>query len=292
MGPKYSLVRSKSSAKEDDDLRSILDDISASPSYSTKSILKRQLPYDEEDFLQSKTKKAVAFDMVTVYYFPRAQGFTSVPSQGGCTLGMTLQHAHVQHFSILEHAVEKRRLHRQALLQLRSERLNAQGAPTESSYDSVSEEEQSDASESQLDLDSHYSLQPVPPRQREALLRAAGITKIDPAEKYECMKIRSSRKFCGCRCKGCCDRDTCSCSKTGIKCQSEYLNFPCGCLQYGCANSSGRIEFDPVRVRKHFIHTLMSVASENKQKLMDGEEEGEQVMHTTHERLEAATLAS
>jgi hypothetical protein len=45
------------------------------------------------------------------------------------------------------------------LLQLRSERLNAQGTPVSSSDDSESEEEQSDASESELDLDSYYFLQ-------------------------------------------------------------------------------------------------------------------------------------
>jgi cysteine/serine-rich nuclear protein len=267
-----------SSAKEDEDLRSILDyiQVSASPKYSSKSNLKCQLPDDEQDFPQSNINNAVTFDKVTVYYFPRAQGFTSVPSRGGCTLGMTSQHAHVQHFSILEYAVEKRRLHRQTLLELRSERLNAQGAPIESRYDSVSEEGQSNISESRLDFEGHSFLQPVPPRQREALLRAAGITKIDPVEKDECTEIRSSRKLCGCRCKGCCDPDTCSCSQAGIKCQVEDLNFPCGCSHYGCANSSGRIEFDPVRVRKHFIHTLMRVAFENKQKLKEGEEEGEQ----------------
>jgi cysteine/serine-rich nuclear protein len=47
----------------------------------------------------------------------------------------------------------------QVLLQLRSERLNAQGTPVSSSDESESEEEQSDASESELDLDSYYFLQ-------------------------------------------------------------------------------------------------------------------------------------
>lgn len=32
-------------------------------------------------------KKNVCFANVTVYYFPRTQGFTCVPSQGGSTLG-------------------------------------------------------------------------------------------------------------------------------------------------------------------------------------------------------------
>jgi hypothetical protein len=36
---------------------------------------------------QQTMKKSVNFDGVTVYYFPRVQGFTCVPSQGGSTLG-------------------------------------------------------------------------------------------------------------------------------------------------------------------------------------------------------------
>lgn len=35
------------------------------------------------------------------------------------------------------------------------------------------------------------------------------------------------------------------------------MNFPCGCTVDGCGNSIGRIEFNPARVRKHFIHTIM-----------------------------------
>jgi len=55
--------------------------------------------------------------------------------------------------------------------------------------------------------------------------------------------------------------------------QVDRLNFPCGCSRDGCANSSGRIEFNPVRVRTHFIHTLMRLELEKKQKLEEGEEE-------------------
>ena len=39
--------------------------------------------------------------------------------------------------------------------------------------------------------------------------------------------------------------------------QVDRLNFPCGCTREGCGNTSGRIEFNPMRVRTHFIHTLM-----------------------------------
>lgn len=113
MGLNYSLSQSRSSVQEDADLGSILDSTSVSQKASRQSSLKRHLTYDEQDGPQSKRKKAITFDKVTVYYFPRAQGFTCVPSQGGSTLGMASQHAHVQNFSILEHAVEQRRLHRQ-----------------------------------------------------------------------------------------------------------------------------------------------------------------------------------
>jgi len=37
---------------------------------------------------KSKKRKNVRFDDVTVYYFPRSQGFVSVPSQGTVTLGL------------------------------------------------------------------------------------------------------------------------------------------------------------------------------------------------------------
>lgn len=263
MGAKCSLWRSVSS----EDRRNL---------GSRKSNIKRQQPYNEKDLPQPKRKKAVIFDNVTVYYFPRAQGFISVPSHGGSTLGMSPQHAYAQHLSISEHADEKRRLHRQAMLRLPTERLNAQVAPVGSGHDSISEEEQSNASESQLDLDSRSSLKQVPPRQREALLRAAGITEINPIEKDECMKIRLSRKLCGCRCKGYCDPDKCSCSQSGIKCQVQYPNPPCGCSHFGCGNPNGRIELNYDQVRQHFKDTLLRLNFENKEKLKEEEEEGRQ----------------
>lgn len=41
--------------------------------------------------------------------------------------------------------------------------------------------------------------------------------------------------------------------------------FPCGCSQESCGNNMGRIEFNPSRVRTHFIHTLMRLEMENRQ---------------------------
>lgn len=231
----------------------------------SKSNLKRKIEGDNIDGPQGKRKKEnIKFDSVTVYYFPRAQGFSCVPSQGGSTLGMEWEHSHTQKFSLVEHAMEQRRLHKQILQQLKSERHTMQGAALSSSEDSDTEEEASDISESELDLDSYYFLQPVTTRQRRALLRAAGVRKIEGYEKDECRDIRTSREFCGCACKGTCNPDNCSCSLAGIKCQVDRLNFPCGCTREGCSNTTGRIEFNPVRVRTHFIQTLMRIGLEKK----------------------------
>lgn len=41
--------------------------------------------------------------------------------------------------------------------------------------------------------------------------------------------------------------------------------FPCGCSQEACGNKIGRIEFNPSRVKTHFIHTLMRLEMENRQ---------------------------
>lgn len=43
------------------------------------------------------------------------------------------------------------------------------------------------------------------------------------------------------------------------------MSFPCGCTQEGCANESGRTEFNPMRVRAHFLHTLMRLELEKQQ---------------------------
>ncbi|XP_063358253.1 uncharacterized protein LOC134647851 [Cydia amplana] len=230
-----------------------------------RSSLKRKCSDEsQEEPPMKKRKEGIKFDNVTVYYFPRTQGFTCVPSQGGSTLGMEREHTHSQNFTLAEHALEQRRLHRQILQQLKSERHSLQGAALSSSEDSDTEEEASDISESELDLDSYYFLQPVPTRQRRALLRAAGVRKIEGYEKDECRDIRTSREFCGCACKGVCNPENCSCSLAGIKCQVDRLNFPCGCTRDGCGNTTGRIEFNPVRVRTHFIHTLMRLGLEKK----------------------------
>lgn len=274
--PNFYLDLSSTSSIENNDCSPLMivptstcNDISISNESAQKtprrSSLKRKIEENDENKSQFKKKKQrIQFDNVTVYYFPRAQGFTCVPSQGGSTLGMEWEHSHSQNFTLMEHALEQRRLHRQIIMQLKNERNTLQTATISSSEESDTEEEASDISESELDLDSYYFLQPVPTRQRRALLRAAGVRKIEGYEKDECRDIRTSREFCGCACKGSCDPNTCSCSIAGIKCQVDRLNFPCGCTRDCCKNTTGRIEFNPVRVRTHFIHTLMRLGLERK----------------------------
>lgn len=71
-------------------------------------------------------------------------------------------------------------------------------------------------------LEEMTSLHPYPARKRRALLRAAGVRKIDREEKRELQALRQSREDCGCRCNRVCDPETCSCSLAGIKCQVRW----------------------------------------------------------------------
>lgn len=224
---------------------------------------------------RSRHRKTVGFDSVTVYYFQRMQGFTCVPSQGGSTLGMSPLHVEKRTFSLRQHAHERRRL-----------QFGDVDCSNTSSSSSLSPDDTAGSSSSAGDGSSAYQggssllgageeedddgetlsyLQPVPTRQRRALLRASGVRKIDALEKEECRDIRASREFCGCACKGRCLPESCSCSIAGISCQVDRLSFPCGCTQEGCGNTSGRTEFNPVRVRAHFLHTLMRLEFEKQQ---------------------------
>lgn len=233
--------------------------LAPSVAVKVKSNLKRRSAEDApttDVSSEKRPKKGITFDGVTVFYFTRMQGFGCVPSQGGCTLGMEFQHMHSRRFTLAEHAAEQRKMHRAQLQELN-------GARSSSSEETDSEEEPSESG-SEAESESYGFLQPVTTRQRRALLKAAGVRKIDSTEKDECRVIRTSREVCGCTCRGYCDPDTCACSQAGIKCQVDRPNFPCGCTQDGCANVVGRVEFNPARVRTHFIHTIMRLNLENK----------------------------
>uniref|UniRef100_A0A3Q3K1C1 Cysteine/serine-rich nuclear protein N-terminal domain-containing protein n=1 Tax=Monopterus albus TaxID=43700 RepID=A0A3Q3K1C1_MONAL len=236
---------------------------SASGSFTPDSILKREK--------RLRTRR-VHFENVTVYYFSRRQGFTSVPSQGGSTLGMSNRHSWVRQYSLGEFAVEQERIHRDMLRDhLKEEKLNSIKLKLTKNGTVESEEASTltaeDISDDDIDLDNtevdeYFFLQPLTTKKRRALLRTSGVKKIDVEEKHELRAIRMSREDCGCDCRVFCDPETCACSIAGIKCQVDRMSFPCGCTKEGCSNSAGRVEFNPIRVRTHFLHTIMKLELE------------------------------
>lgn len=239
-------------------------------SLPVRSILKRPKLAD--------TQSSVCFDLVTVYSFPRCQGFTSVPSRGGATLGMMRRHNDVQTFTITEHAVEQRHRRREqlrerwrqekfleikqklissgAINEKEAETLTLDQVPTEETYININSTE----------LEGGGFLQPFSSKQRQAILLAAGVKRVDKEEKRQLHALRLSRETCGCDCQGFCEPESCACSLAGIKCQVDRFNFPCGCTPDGCENTQGRVEFDSRRVRTHHIHTIMRLELERRLK--------------------------
>ncbi|XP_066485023.1 cysteine/serine-rich nuclear protein 1 [Tiliqua scincoides] len=216
----------------------------------------------------------VEFDRVTVFYFQRCQGFTSVPSRGGCTLGMVTKHSFSQEFTLTEFSKEQEAVRREKLKErLKEEKLEALKWKLTMNGTKESEEASrlttEDISDDDIDLNSMELedgfLQPYPAKKRRALLKALGVKKIDKEEKRELHGIRLSREDCGCDCQEFCDPETCSCSLAGIKCQMDHTSFPCGCTKDGCGNTEGRIEFNQARVQTHFIHTIMKLELEKNQ---------------------------
>lgn len=178
------------------------------------------------------------------------------------------KHVHRDDFTLAEFAKEQRRIHREMLEKQRQEGKLMEGLEARLAEMEEEEEEGCHSDEDSdwefEDLDDYYFLQPVSIRQRRIMLRNSGVKKIDNTEKDTCKQIRQSREHCGCDCKLYCDPKTCACSLAGIKCQVDRLSFPCGCTKDGCANPTGRVEFNPIRVRTHFIHTVMRLELESK----------------------------
>ncbi|XP_071348018.1 cysteine/serine-rich nuclear protein 2-like [Trachinotus anak] len=218
----------------------------------------------------------VRFDHVTVFSFPRCQGFISVPRRGGATLGMVRRHSTIQRYTVADHALEQRQRRREKLRErLRVEKFNAlkhkliiSGAMDQREADRLTmdqiPEEDSDIHISDAELKGGGLLPPYTSKQRQALLQGAGVKRIDREEKRQLHALRLSREACGCDCQGFCEPETCACSLAGIKCQVDRFNFPCGCTKDDCGNSHGRIEFDSRRVQTHYIHTVMRLELEKR----------------------------
>uniref|UniRef100_A0AAV2JVN4 Cysteine/serine-rich nuclear protein N-terminal domain-containing protein n=1 Tax=Knipowitschia caucasica TaxID=637954 RepID=A0AAV2JVN4_KNICA len=242
----------------------------APAAFPLRSILKKpKLPAAQNN---------VCFLQVTVYSFPRCQGFTGVPSRGGATLGMTRRHCEVQTFTIAEYTLEQRHRRREQLRErwrqekfleikeklITSGTINETGAET-LTIDQVPFEEMN-ININSVELEGGGFLQPYSSKQRQAILLAAGVRRIDKEEKRQLHTLRLSRETCGCDCQGFCEPESCACSLAGIKCQVDRFNFPCGCSQDGCGNTQGRVEFDSRRVRTHHFHTIMRLELERRPK--------------------------
>ncbi|XP_039508559.1 cysteine/serine-rich nuclear protein 2 [Pimephales promelas] len=249
-------------------------------------------------------RKQVRFDAVTVYYFSRRQGFTSVPSQGGSSLGMARHHCAIRHYTLGEFAREQESSHKHVLRQhLRQEKLNARKLKLTRNgtvdcpeaelltLDDISDE---DLDVESVEVDDCFFLQPLPTKRRRALLRASGIARIDAREKADLRAIRLSREECGCDCRFYCDPRHCGCSQAGIKCQVDRMSFPCGCTRDGCGNTAGRIEFNPLRVRTHYLHTVMKLDLEKRILLgvRSGEDCGEETELVSSPSLSLSPLDS
>nr|CDS31428.1 cysteine:serine rich nuclear protein 3 [Hymenolepis microstoma] len=248
-----------------------------------------------------KSDRHVSFGLVDLYHFDRLQGFTCVPSQGGSTLGMASEHWNKECVSVSEHQsrrkhqrhsallrfclegklllsfqqfrmLESRVKHQQRLMTLKADSAQSSGISTESVSSNLKRshevpENPRDEDLGFLDgLEEYYFLQPLPVKRRRIMLRKAGLTKIDSSEKQECEEIRKSRTECGCTCVGgVCDPYTCECALNGIPCQVDRASFPCVCLSpRNCANPEGRVEFNPMRVRTHYLHTRLRLESEER----------------------------
>ncbi|XP_029971808.1 cysteine/serine-rich nuclear protein 1-like [Salarias fasciatus] len=227
----------------------------------SRSILKRHE--------RTGARCSVRFHQVTVFSFPRCQGFTSVPGRGGATLGMARKHSALQRYTVADHALEQQHRRRERLRErAREERLEAfkkklvtSGAVDQREADVLTVDQVPDEDAgvhvSDAEADNRGFLQPFSSKQRQALLQAAGVKHIDREEKRQLHALRLSREACGCDCQGFCEPETCACSLAGIKCQVDRSSFPCGCSKDSCGNTQGRIEFDSRRVQTHYIHTLM-----------------------------------
>ncbi|KAM6919074.1 cysteine/serine-rich nuclear protein 1-like [Xenentodon cancila] len=225
----------------------------------------------------TKGQSNVRFDQVTVFTFRRCQGFTSVPSHGGATLGMARRHTAFQRYTLTEHALEQRHRRRQRRKdKLREERFEAfkrklitSGVVDQQDADRLTvdqvPDEDVDIRISDGELADDGFLQPFSSKQRQAILHAAGVKLIDREEKRQLHALRLSRAACGCNCQGFCEPETCACSLAGIKCQVDRFRFPCECTKDNCGNTQGHIQFDAKRAQTHYIHTVMRLELERQQ---------------------------
>ncbi|KAK9498821.1 hypothetical protein O3M35_003378 [Rhynocoris fuscipes] len=182
---------------------------------------------------KKKKKNSVTFGQVDIFHFNRAQGFTAVPSSGGYTLGMKKKHFREETLSVDDHN------HGKNIKRLIEEKRRANREDSQISSLNV------DISDVRL----------ITEDERVNMLLRAGV-KLDHSEKLECEYIQISRMKNGCECTEICVKNSCSCWKSGINCQVDRFNYPCGCSTRGCKNPYGRNNYKTERIQDHFVRTI------------------------------------
>lgn len=177
-------------------------------------------------------------------------------------VGMAHTHAHEEEYP-LRHYRKLRKIVRRKKAEVEE---SAENSFNIDAINDVSQDEivETDSEEDDTETDGFF-LQPVPIKLRRSLLKLSGVKKLDISEKDECKQLRGSREVCGCDCETICHPDTCQCAQNGIQCQVDRYSFPCGCTKAGCENPSGRIEFNPAKVRKHYQHTMYRLQQEEEE---------------------------
>jgi len=205
-----------------------------------------------------KGTRHIRFACVREYVFPRQQSFCTLPSTGGCALGMDTVHHNQNTLPLPQH---RERLHSKRRKKIRhwrrkQRKINSGIANKNASDLSTSSDSDSDAPEEDLaGVDDWWFLQSIPPKKRRKILKRH-IPEVDSQDRANNRGLRKTRDVCGCSCNSVCYPDTCECAQNGIPCQVDREGFPCGCAPGRCGNSAGRRSFNSARVRHHFFKTM------------------------------------
>lgn len=213
---------------------------------------------------QRRPPRSVSFDKVTVYLFPRVQGFASVPTDGGMALGIDFKHTEEYTCILRRYEDQPCRqpgdgMSRETPLLDGGDATTPLSAAMRCGRAMAKLQEAVDGDEGR---NGRQQLEPLQWRRRRQLLRDCGVRKLDLSETEVCRAIRTSRERCGCPCIDQCLPETCSCSLNGILCQVERERFPCACSEQACGNPCGRRQYSPDVMRQHYRRTFERLEAE------------------------------
>ena len=174
-----------------------------------------------------KEKERVRFGEAEYFYFSRCQGWSSVPRDGGNSLGMAASHFHYLNTPLSDLSLSGDSVQEgpKKISQSYSES-NSTATEALGSFLTTSCEESLLESDSSLNTSKAVKkgelgtrgLQRISSRKRRALLKSCSVD-LDPKEAEELRRIRESREAVGCDCPGGrCEADRCSCAAERIQC--------------------------------------------------------------------------